>query len=348
MVYARPAMGNLTYKASGVDSEAQDDFAAAIARMTSKVQSPEVLAGVGGFAAAVAPDLTGMTRPVLVSGTDGVGTKLKLAFATGIHNTIGIDLVAMCINDVLTTGARPLFFLDYFATDRLDKAVALQVIEGIVEGCRQSGCSLVGGETAELPGFYQPGEYDLGGFAVGVVDQSKLIDGSRCRPGDVLIGLPSSGVHSNGFSLVRRVLDQRQLSLDTVYEGFDQPLGRVLLTPTIIYADAVRALLGTVNVHAMAHITGGGIDGNLPRVLPADVRPTLHRAAIPTLPIFPFLRAAGIDDNEMWSVFNMGVGFIVAVAPEDVDAAVDALARVGRSPFVVGRLLAGGGDVEWT
>ncbi len=348
MVYAHAAMGKLTYKASGVDSEAQDDFTASIARMTAKVQSPEVLAGVGGFAAAVAPDLSGMKNPVLVSGTDGVGTKLKLAFATGIHNTIGIDLVAMCVNDVLTTGARPLFFLDYFATDRLDKAVALQVIEGIVEGCRQSGCSLVGGETAELPGFYQKGEYDLGGFAVGIVDRADLLDGSKCRPGDVLIGLPSSGVHSNGFSLVRRALDERELSLDTVYEGFDRPIGQVLLTPTIIYADAVRALLGTVDVHAMAHITGGGIDGNLPRVLPADVRPTLHRAAIPKMPIFTFLRAAGIDDDEMWSVFNMGVGYIVAVAPGEVDTAMDTLAGVDRSPFVLGRLLAGGGDVEWT
>lgn len=341
-------MGNLTYKAAGVDSEAQDDFAGAIARMTAKVQSPEVLAGVGGFAAAVAPDLTGMKNPVLVSGTDGVGTKLKLAFATGIHNTIGIDLVAMCVNDVLTTGARPLFFLDYFATDRLDKAVALQVIEGIVEGCRQSSCSLVGGETAELPGFYQPGEYDLGGFAVGIVDRPNLLDGSKCRAGDVLIGLPSSGVHSNGFSLVRRVIQERGFSLETVYPGFDRPLGQVLLTPTFIYADAVRALLDKVDVHAMAHITGGGIDGNLPRVLPTDVRPTLHRAAIPTLPIFTFLRDAGIDDDEMWSVFNMGVGYIVAVAPEDVDAAMNALAAIRRSPFVMGRLLAGGGDVEWT
>ncbi len=222
MVYSPRPMGTLTYKDAGVDADAQDHFADAIGRMVSGSRGPEVVAGIGGFAAAVAPDFTGMTRPLLVSGTDGVGTKLKLAFATGIHNTVGIDLVAMCANDVLTTGARPLFFLDYFGTGRLQPGVALGVIEGIVEGCRQAGCSLVGGETAELPGFYAPGEYDLAGFCVGIVDQPKMLTGAACREGDVLIGLASSGVHSNGFSLVRRVVEARGLSLQRTYEGFDR------------------------------------------------------------------------------------------------------------------------------
>ncbi|HPC92952.1 MAG: Phosphoribosylformylglycinamidine cyclo-ligase [Deltaproteobacteria bacterium ADurb.Bin058] len=342
------AMSDLTYKASGVDTEAQDDFTSAIGRLTSKARSPQVLAGVGGFAAAFAPDLTGMTRPVLISGTDGVGTKLKLAFETGIHNTIGIDLVAMCVNDILTVGAKPLFFLDYFAVDKLNKQVALQIIEGIVEGCNQAGCSLVGGETAELPGFYHPGEYDLGGFAVGIVDEPKMITGANCKPGDPIIGIPSSGIHSNGFSLVRKAIESNGFSLDTVYQDFDRPLGEVLLTPTIIYADAVEAILKAAPINAMAHITGGGINGNLPRVLPKDVHPTLHRAAIPVPPVYKFLEKAGIAQEEMWSVFNMGVGYIIVVSPENFDGVFDALEQASKAPFVIGRLLSGGGEVTWT
>jgi phosphoribosylformylglycinamidine cyclo-ligase len=345
-------MGTLTYKDAGVDSNAQDDFASAIGRMVSGHRGPEVIAGIGGFAAAVAPDLTGMTRPLLVSGTDGVGTKLKLAFATGIHDTVGIDLVAMCANDVLTTGARPLFFLDYFGTGRLQPGVALKVVEGIVEGCRQAGCSLVGGETAELPGFYAPGEYDLAGFCVGLVDQPRMLTGALCREGDVLIGLASSGVHSNGFSMVRRVVEARGLSLERTYEGFERPLGQVLLAPTIMYVNAWKAVQGRFDVHAMAHITGGGLGGNLPRVIPAGLHPVVRRASIPTPMIYPFLQGVGgephIDDAEMWSVFNMGVGYVFAIAAGDAEAASAALANAGYSPFVLGRLAAGDGDVEWT
>jgi len=339
----------LTYKQAGVDIDVGDEFASHIGRMVKSTLTPEVVSGVGGFAAAVAPDMTGMKRPMLISGTDGVGTKLKLAFMTGIHNTIGIDLVAMCVNDVLTTGARPLFFLDYIASGHLEMGVSLKVIEGIVEGCRQAGCSLVGGETAELPGFYKDGEYDLAGFAVGVVDEPDLINGRECAPGDILIGLPSSGVHSNGYSLVRRILDARNLDISKTYDGFDRPLGEVLLTSTYIYADAVKALMSGPRPAAMAHITGGGIVGNLPRVLPQGVCAEVHMAAVPPNPVFPFLQGLGtgfeVDDDEMMRVFNMGVGLIIAMKPDRVDAAMAALEGVGRRPFILGRLASGNNEV---
>jgi len=339
----------LTYKQAGVDIDAGDEFASEIGRMVKSTLTPEVVSGVGGFAAAVAPNMIGMKKPLLISGTDGVGTKLKLAFMTGIHNTIGIDLVAMCVNDVLTTGARPLFFLDYIASGHLEMGVSLKVIEGIVEGCRQAGCSLVGGETAELPGFYKEGEYDLAGFSVGIVDEPELINGRECVPGDILIGLPSSGVHSNGYSLVRRILDARNLDIHKVYDGFDRPLGEVLLTPTYIYSDAVNALMAGPRPKAMAHITGGGIVGNLPRVLPEGVCAEVEMAAIPESPVFPFLQGRGtgfeVEDDEMLRVFNMGVGLIIAMAPERVDAAMAALKGVGKNPFIFGRLVAGRNEV---
>ncbi|HOU53775.1 MAG TPA: phosphoribosylformylglycinamidine cyclo-ligase [Myxococcota bacterium] len=344
-------MGNLTYRDAGVNNEAQDHFADSIGSMARTTIGPEVLAGIGGFAAAVAPDLRGMERPVLVSGTDGVGTKLKIAFALDRHDTVGIDLVAMCVNDVITTGARPLFFLDYFATGRLQEGVALQVMSGIVEGCNQAECALVGGETAELPGFYAPGEYDLAGFCVGIVDAPRQVTGQACRDGDVLVGLRSSGVHSNGFSLVRRVVELRGLSLDRVHEGFPQSLGEVLLTPTRIYWRAVKALLSSVPVHAMAHITGGGLEGNLPRVIPEGLHPVVRREAIPVLPILSFLQGAGgeprISDEEMWRVFNMGVGYVIVVPPEDADRAMTLLRGAGEEPFVLGHLAPGSGDLEW-
>ncbi|MBP7127520.1 phosphoribosylformylglycinamidine cyclo-ligase [Myxococcota bacterium] len=345
-------MGNLTYRDAGVDNEAQDHFADSIGSMARKTVGPEVLAGIGGFAASVAPDLRGMERPVLVSGTDGVGTKLKIAFALDRHGTVGIDLVAMCVNDVITTGARPLFFLDYFATGHLQEGVALQVVSGIVEGCAQAECALVGGETAELPGFYAPGEYDLAGFCVGIVDAPRQVTGQACREGDVLIGLRSSGVHSNGFSLVRRVVELRGLSLDRIHGGFPQTLGEVLLTPTRIYWRAVKALLPHVPVHAMAHITGGGLEGNLPRVIPEGLHPVVKRDAIPVLPIFSFLQGAGgeprISDEEMWRVFNMGVGYVIVVSPGDADRAMALLRDAGEDPFPMGHLAPGSGDLEWT
>ncbi|MBL6975091.1 MAG: phosphoribosylformylglycinamidine cyclo-ligase [Deltaproteobacteria bacterium] len=341
-------MSNLTYKDAGVDMKAGDAFAEAVGRMVRKTHSPEVISGVGGFAAAVAPDLTGMESPLLISGTDGVGTKLKLAFTTGIHNTVGIDLVAMCVNDVLTTGARPLFFLDYFATGRLKPEDALKVVEGVAEGCRRAGCALVGGETAELPGFYGDGEYDMAGFSVGVVDRPRLVDGSRCSAGDMLIGLPSSGLHSNGFSLVRGVLERRGLDLDRVYEDFDRPLGSVLLEPTTIYVRPVQELMKDITVKAMAHITGGGLAANVCRVLPGDMRPEMDRTAIPANPVFGFIQGDEVDGEEMWKVFNMGVGYVLVVDAREADQACGILSGAGTDPFVLGRLAAGKGPVRWT
>lgn len=340
-------MSTLTYKQSGVDVDSQDAFADAIGKMVAKTRSPNVVYGIGGFAAAFAPDIRGMKRPLLVSGTDGVGTKLKLAFATGIHNTVGIDLVAMCVNDVLTTGAKPLFFLDYFATGRLDPDVALKVIEGIHNGCNQAGCDLVGGETAELPGFYEDGEYDLAGFAVGIVDEAHLLTGASCRAGDVLLGLPSTGVHSNGFSLVRRVIEVRGLDLNRVYEGFNSPLGEVLLTPTRIYVKPILELIAHVEVHAMAHITGGGIEGNLPRVIPEGLIAVVRRSSIPVPPIFSFIQGSDIEDAEMWSVFNMGVGFIVVLPVDAVESGISVLSTQGIESFVIGRLESGPGGIVW-
>jgi len=338
-------MPKLTYRDAGVDIEAGDAFAAAVGRVAGATHSPEVISGVGGFAAAVAPDMAGMERPLLISGTDGVGTKLKIAFATGIHDTVGIDLVAMCVNDVLTTGARPLFFLDYLATGLLKPEHAIKVVEGVAEGCRRAGCALVGGETAELPGFYADGEYDLAGFAVGLVDEPRKVDGKHCRPGDILIGLPSSGLHSNGFSLARRVVRDRGLDLGKVYQGFDRPLGEVLLTPTAIYVKPVLDLTEAVAVKAMAHITGGGLAGNVARVLPDDVHPIIIRSSIPENPVFDFLQGDAIDAAEMWRVFNMGVGFVLAVDAADADRAMEMLA--GEAPFVLGSLGPGSGEVEW-
>jgi len=347
-VLSSGSMGTLTYRRAGVDQEAQNAFTALVGRMVMGSQPEEVLAGVGGFAAVYAPRLDRLARPLLVSAADGVGTKLRLALLTGIHDTVGIDLVAMCVNDILTTGATPLFFLDYFATARLDTTIGLKVISGIVEGCRQARCALVGGETAEMPGFYPTGLYELAGFAVGLVDEPNLVTGAACEAGDILIGLPSTGAHANGFSLIRRIITRRKLDLDHVYEGFDRPLGEVLLTPTAIYVRPVLELLGQAKVKAMAHITGGAIPGNLPRVLPKSVHPVISKASIPSGPLFAFLKGRDVAEEEMWRVFNMGVGFVLVVAPDMVDGALSSLARSGMSPFVAGHLEAGPGEVQFS
>lgn len=338
-------MAPLTYKTAGVDIETADKFVANLARKAKVTYSPQVLKGIGPFAAAFAPDLSGMKRPVLVSGADGVGTKLKLAFQTGVHNTVGVDLVAMSVNDVLTTGARPLFFLDYVATGKIDPKVLESVLEGIVEGCLQASCALIGGETAEMPDFYPQGEYDLAGFAVGLVDEDQIVDGSTCEEGDIIIGLPSSGLHSNGFSLVRRIIELRGLDLNRTYQDFDRPLGEVLLTPTRIYVAPVLDLLSRCPLKAMAHITGGGIPGNLPRVLPDGLAAIIERDAIPYNPIFRFIQGRDIEDNEMWRVFNMGVGFIIIVSQSHEAEAIASLTRAGEKPFVLGRLVEGQREV---
>jgi phosphoribosylformylglycinamidine cyclo-ligase len=326
----------ITYRQAGVDIDAGDELVERIKPFAKATRIAEVLADVGGFAGLCkVPD--GIDEPVLVSGTDGVGTKLKLAFATGIHDTIGVDLVGMCVNDVITTGARPLFFLDYFATGKLDVGVAEKVIRGIADGCKESGCALLGGETAELPGMYADGEYDLAGFAVGVVARSRIIDGTKVAPGDVVLGVRSSGLHSNGYSLARKVLD-RSLSERPASLG-GKSIAEALLVPTRLYARHVQAVLGAgVAVRAMCHVTGGGLRGNLPRVLPdglgVDVTP------FPRPPIFDLVAERGpVDEAEMRRAFNLGVGFVFVVPPGEADAARAALRALGEEPLALGTVV---------
>jgi phosphoribosylformylglycinamidine cyclo-ligase len=331
----------LTYKQAGVDIDAGDALVERIKPLAAATRTAGVLAGVGGFAGlcAVPADIQ---EPVLVSGTDGVGTKLKIAFATGIHDTIGIDLVGMCVNDVVTCGARPLFFLDYFATGKLDVGVAERVVAGIAEGCKETGCALLGGETAELPGMYAPGEYDLAGFAVGVVARKRIVDGSRVEAGDVAIGLPSSGLHSNGYSLARKVVEAMKVSFgDRPHELGGATLGEALLAPTRLYARHARELVDVakVDVRAMCHVTGSGLPGNLPRVLPEGLGVRIEQAW-PRAPIFDFIQRGGaIEDGEMRSTFNMGVGFVVIVPERDAARATEALRALGDAPIALGRVV---------
>ncbi len=326
----------VSYKDAGVDIEAGEALVDAIGPMAKRTRIPGVMGGLGGFGGLFAlKDFAHYDDPVLVSGTDGVGTKLELAFHLGEHRTVGIDLVAMCVNDIITCGARPLFFLDYFATGKLEPSEAAQVIEGIAEGCHQAGCALLGGETAELPGFYDAGKYDLAGFAVGVVERHKILDGSRIVPGDVVIGVASSGLHSNGFSLARAVLDWQR----------DEALARTLLTPTRIYAKAVTALMEATEVHGLAHITGGGLPGNLPRVFPDGVGVELEGESWPRPGIFQRIAADGpVQPEEMQKTFNLGIG-LCAVVPDPV-AALAALEAAGEEAWVIGRVGEGTG-LRW-
>ncbi|SEL99800.1 phosphoribosylformylglycinamidine cyclo-ligase [Stigmatella aurantiaca] len=335
-----------TYKQSGVDIEAGDAFVERIKPYAARTVRPEVVSGVGGFGGLFALPPGKYREPVLVSGTDGVGTKLKVAFLAGRHDTVGVDLVAMSVNDILTCGAEPLFFLDYFATSRLEVDAAAEVVKGIALGCEQAGCTLLGGETAEMPGFYGRGEYDLAGFCVGVVERSEIIGGRTIAPGDVLIGLPSSGLHSNGYSLARKVLlDDRKLSLDATPEGLDRPLAEALLEPTRIYVKDIQALLKVVKVKGMAHITGSGIPGNLPRCLPDGTRAVLSEKAWQRPALFDVIaRLGGVPRDEMFSTFNMGLGFIVVVAPEDAATALSTLNARGVKATQVGRVEQGQGE----
>ncbi|MCB9599467.1 MAG: phosphoribosylformylglycinamidine cyclo-ligase [Sandaracinus sp.] len=336
----------LTYKDAGVDMEAGDRLVDRIKPLAARTKTPLVLGGVGGFAGlcALPPDIE---EPVLVSGTDGVGTKLKLAFLTGRHDTVGIDLVAMCVNDVITVGARPLFFLDYFATGRLDVAIGEAVVSGIAEGCRQAGCALLGGETAELPGFYADGEYDLAGFSVGVVGKKSVLDGSAVQEGDVLLGLASSGLHSNGYSLARRaLLDHAGLSLDSIPDGLGETLADALLRPTRIYADATRVALSVGGVHALSHITGGGLPGNLPRVLPKHLGAEID-GRWPEPAVFDLVRRAGrVEEAEMRRTFNLGVGLVVVAAADRAAAIQAALEQSGERVFRIGHVVPSNVDPE--
>jgi phosphoribosylformylglycinamidine cyclo-ligase len=328
-----------------VDIDAGDALVDAIKPIAESTRRPGMLEGLGGFGALFEIPPGKYKEPVLVSGTDGVGTKLKLAIDTGIHHTIGIDLVAMCVNDVIVQGAEPLFFLDYYATGKLDIATARQVVAGIGEGCRQAGCALIGGETAEMPGMYAKSDYDLAGFCVGVVEKSKILTGAAVRAGDALIGVASSGPHSNGYSLVRKILSHTGAKLDQPFDG--KTLGEALLTPTRIYVKPILKLLEQVPVHAIAHITGSGLPGNVPRVLPANTRAVLDATKWKRPVIFDWLQQGGnVTNEEMYSTFNCGLGMVIAVDPKDADATIRLLNAAGESAFPVGHIEAHSGEPE--
>jgi phosphoribosylformylglycinamidine cyclo-ligase len=326
----------LSYRDAGVDIDAGDALVEAIKPFAKRTMRPEVLAGIGGYGALCELPKK-YKHPVLVSGTDGVGTKLKLAFQLDKHDTVGIDLVAMSVNDVLVQGAEPLFFLDYFACGKLNVAVATEVVRGIARGCEIAGCSLIGGETAEMPGMYADGEYDLAGFAVGVVEKRKIINGRGIVRGDVVLGLASSGAHSNGYSLVRRILERAKPDLRADFHG--RPLGEALLEPTRIYVKPVLALLKRVRVKGLAHITGGGLVENLPRVIPEKLKAAISRSAWKMPPLFHWLQREGqVEDAEMLRVFNCGIGMAVIVAAESADAAERSLTAAGETVFRIGRI----------
>jgi phosphoribosylformylglycinamidine cyclo-ligase len=330
----------VTYRDAGVDIDAGDELVERIKPRVRRSLRPEVLGGIGGFGALVEIPLDRYRKPVLVSGTDGVGTKLRLAIDTGRHDTVGIDLVAMCANDVVVQGAEPLFFLDYFATGKLDVDVGERVIAGIVEGCVQAGCALVGGETAEMPGMYHGADYDLAGFCVGVVEKESVIDGTRTRAGDAVLGLPSSGPHSNGFSLIRRILRTASADLQTDLGGI--PLIDRLMAPTRIYVKPLLNLMGQLPVHGLAHITGGGLIDNIPRVIPEGLEVLLERAAWRRDAAFDWLQQQGnVSDAEMYRVFNCGIGMTVQVAAGDADRAIAILRAAGQEALLIGEVKSG-------
>ena len=339
----------LTYAQAGVSIEAGDELVRRIGPIAKRTKVPGVLAGVGGFSALFDLKARGYRAPVLVSSTDGVGTKLKIAFQSGIHDTIGIDLVAMGVNDILTQGAAPLFFLDYFVCGKLEVLIAEAVVRGIAAGCRQAGCALVGGETAEMGAFYAPGEYDLAGFAVGVAELSALITGEHVAVGDRVLGLASSGLHSNGYTLAREAIFGRMgLKLGDPIPGVGRRVVDELLEPTRIYVKPVLGLLREVRVRAMAHITGGGITENLPRVLPGGRRARIDPSAWPVPPIFTAIqRAAAVDDAEMRRTFNMGVGFVLVVAPADLATTTERLQAAGERVIEIGEIVAGAPGVDY-
>ena len=340
-------MKPLTYRDAGVDIDAGEEAVRRIAPRARATFRPEVIGGIGGFAGFVRVP-AGYREPVLVSSTDGVGSKLKVAFLADRHDTVGIDLVAMGVNDVLVHGAEPLYFLDYIGIAHLDPERVDRLVTGVAEGCRRAGCALIGGETAELPDLYAPGEYDLAGFAVGVVERDRIVEGAAVAVGDVVIGLASSGLHANGFSLARRILfEGMRLTVDSVLPGTARSVGEELLEPTRIYVPAVRALLEKAEVHAMAHVTGGGLTGNLPRVLPEGRRAVLRRSAWTVPPVFETLRTAGrVSEAEMFRTFNMGIGYVVVVPGATVEQAVTSLRTGGETVSVIGEIVAGERGVE--
>ncbi|MFI8715255.1 phosphoribosylformylglycinamidine cyclo-ligase [Brevibacillus brevis] len=342
------------YKQAGVDIDAGNEAVERMKKHVKRTFRPEVMTDLGGFGALFRLDTKKYEKPILVSGTDGVGTKLKLAFAMDKHDTIGIDAVAMCVNDVVVQGAEPLFFLDYLAVDKVIPEKIEAIVKGIAEGCSQSGCSLIGGETAEMPGMYAEGEYDIAGFTVGVVDESKMITGASVAAGDVLIGLASSGVHSNGFSLVRKVLlADKGMSLQDHVDVLGKKLGEELLTPTRIYVKQVLSVLESHEVKALVHITGGGFTENIPRVLPEGMQAVINVGSWPVLPIFELVQGAGnISYPDMYKTFNMGIGMMLVVKPEDAVSVMEKLQELGEQAYLIGNIQAGErkvvyNGVEW-
>ena len=329
-----------SYKEAGVDVTAGYEAVKLMREHIAKTNTAGVLSGIGGFGGLFEPDLTGIEKPVFVSGTDGVGTKLKIAFLMDKHDTVGIDCVAMCVNDIICCGAKPLFFLDYIAVGKNYPEKIATIVSGIAEGCVQSGCALVGGETAEMPGFYPIDEYDLAGFSVGVVDKKKIVNPDSQKAGDVLIALKSSGVHSNGFSLVRKVFDVNQANLMTYFDELGMTLGECLLTPTKIYVKSVLKLMESVTVKAVSHITGGGFYENIPRSLPKGLSAKIEKKNVQVLPIFDLLARTGhIPERDMYNTFNMGVGMMVSVAKEDAEKAVEILKAAGEDAYILGELV---------
>ena len=328
----------LTYAAAGVDIDKADGLVPSIRRIARQTHIPGVMGDIGGFGGLFSLDTVGMRQPVLVSSTDGVGTKLKIAFLTGKHDTVGVDLVAMCVNDIAVQGARPLFFLDYLATGKIEGHMVEDIVKGVGWGCRQAGCALIGGETAEMPGFYAHNEYDMAGFAVGIVDQDKIVDGSKIGAGHQIIGLASSGLHSNGYSLVRKIcFDLLQLNVESHIAELGKTLGEELLTPTRIYAQTIQSLVGELPISGLAHITGGGIGDNTLRIMPPRCDIVFRRNSWDVPPIFSYLQAAGnIEAQEMLRVFNNGIGMVAVVPQKSVQKALELLSARGEKAFVIG------------
>ena len=339
----------MDYKNAGVDIEAGYESVKLIKKIVQRTMRPEVLTDIGGFSGAFSMQaFKNMEKPTLVSGTDGVGTKLKLAFLMNKHNTVGIDCVAMCVNDIACAGGEPLFFLDYIACGKNYPEKIAEIVSGVAEGCKQSNAALIGGETAEMPGFYPVDEYDLAGFAVGVVDEPKLITGKTIAKNDVLVGIASSGVHSNGFSLVRSVFKMDVDSLNTYYESLGNTLGETLITPTKIYVKALKAVKDAgVTIKGCSHITGGGFYENVPRMLHDGVRAVINKNSYDIPPIFGMLRTDGsIEENMMYNTFNMGIGMVLAVDEKDVDTVMNAVKSAGETPYVIGNIVEGDKGVE--
>jgi phosphoribosylformylglycinamidine cyclo-ligase len=334
----------LLYKDAGVDIEAGERFVQLITPLAQRTFTSGVKGTIGGFAALFDPDVSAYRRPLLVAATDGVGTKLRVASLAGRYDTIGIDLVAMCVNDVMVTGAIPLFFLDYLATAHLDLKRGVEIMQGISQGCLEAGCALVGGETAEMPGFYREGDFELAGFAVGVVEEDRIVDGSAIRPGDAIIGLASGGLHSNGYSLARRILfEELQLGIDDKAAGLAVPLGEELLRPTRIYVKTILSLLQRFPIKGMAHITGGGMPGNILRVLPPRTKAVIEKGRWEIPPIFTLIEQGGVPEEEMWRTFNNGVGMVLVVAASQAQEISHKAQESGDQAFVIGEIVAGEG-----